>query len=1281
MVQDFTPTSSHLRKRFSVGSLVLAAFVWLAGLSAAPIMFDHPAPDYAMPGDTTIEASICANQTYPFDGELLNTSGTYTATYTASDGTDSVVTLNLSVLPIAETELSADICEGESYAFNGQSLTLPGFYQAILMAANGCDSLVNLKLRVFEPKLTELYAGICEGSKYIFQGDTLTESGTYETVLTSEEGCDSTVILTLDVAPFFDVFVAVTICDNEAYIFGNDTLTMPGLYVDSLTASGGCDSTVTLRLRVLPTAGTATVAGICTGSTYIFQGDTLSSSGIYVVKLTAANGCDSTLVLDLTVADSFDLAAAATICAGETYIFGEDTLSAAGIYTGNFLAAGGCDSTVTLTLTVLPVQSETDAASICAGDSLLYLGETLTEAGVYDFVLQGSNGCDSTVTLTLTVLPQANTALEAAICPGETYDFNGQSLDSSGVYSVILPAANGCDSTVTLALTVLATQKTTLQAAICEGEIYEYEGDTLTIGGNYDYVFSGVNGCDSTVTLVLTVNLPQNVAINANICEGGAYTFDGEILTEEGIYEATFTGSNGCDSTVTLTLAVLPVKNTALSVSICATETYPFNGQNLNMAGTYTAVLMAANGCDSTVVLTLEVRPTQNTSLSVTICEGESYVYNSQMLTTAGAYDFIFEGANGCDSMVTVNLAVLPVAKTIITASICEGETYDYDGESLTESGTYAFTFDGANGCDSIVTVELTVRPLLSSTLNIKLCEGETFVFDGDTLSESGTYQAVFTGSNGCDSTQTLNLSFVSAFETNLQASICSGESYTFDGEDLTESGEYSLTLTAVGGCDSIINLALTVLPLPQSTTAASICAGESYDFNGQSLTESGTYTATLMAANGCDSTAVLNLAVLPAINTALTASICANDSIQFNGQVLTEEGSYTATLTAANGCDSTVTLALTVLPLKTTALTMSICANDSVQFNGQTLSQSGTYTANLATTSGCDSTVTLQLTVLPLAQGAFAVTVCGGLPYTYQNETLTESGTYEFVFEGEAANGCDSVVTLYLTIFPAIPPTNVAASVCDGQSYDFYGNILTMSGTYSTELPSATGCDSTIVLTLTVLPKLVTNITATICEGEQYPFNGQSLTIPGLYEAVLPSAAGCDSTVSLILAVNAVNLNVSLESGTLTAQASDATFQWINCANNQPIAGATSNTFKPTVTGSYAVVVTQNGCTATSTCVTVQVSSVRELMAQSAWAVQPNPAQLYAQVVFQQALETDIWLDIHDPAGRLLLRQRVASGTLTVDVDLTDLPEGVLMVRLLGENSVSVKRLMKAEH
>ena len=151
---------------------------------------------------------------------------------------------------------------------------------------------------------------------------------------------------------------------------------------------------------------------------------------------------------------------------------------------------------------------------------------------------------------------------------------------------------------------------------------------------------------------------------------------------------------------------------------------------------------------------------------------------------------------------------------TYESAAVCFGEGYDWNGQTYTESGEYTYTTVAANGADSIVTLDLTVLPEVPVTEEV--------------------------------------------------AAICFGETYTWQGQEYTESGEYSVTYQDVNGCDSVVSLALTVYPQTEATTEnVEVAYGETYTWHGITYTESGEYTITLQDENGCDYQATLVLTVL----------------------------------------------------------------------------------------------------------------------------------------------------------------------------------------------------------------------------------------------------------------------------------------------------------------------------------------------------------------------------------------------------------------------------------
>jgi NH3-dependent NAD+ synthetase len=542
---------------------------------------------------------------------------------------------------------------------------------------------------------------------------------------------------------------------------------------------GSCSTTQ--MVTVNPTYNTTDAAAICDGDSYSFGTQTLTTAGSYTEVFTAVNGCDSTVVLTLTVNPVYNETDAVAICDGDSYTFGTQTLTTAGSYTELFTSVDGCDSTVVLTLTVNPVYNETDAAAICDGDSYTFGTQTLTTAGSYTEVFTSVDGCDSTVVLTLTVNPVYNETDAAAICDGDSYTFGTQTLTAAGSYTEVFTSVDGCDSTVVLTLTVNPVYNETDAATICDGDSYSFGTQTLTTAGSYTEVFSSISGCDSTVVLTLTVNPTFNETDAATICDGDSYTFGTQTLTAAGSYTEVFTSVDGCDSTVVLTLTVNPVYNETDAAAICDGDSYTFGTQTLTAAGSYTELFTSVDGCDSTVVLTLTVNPLYNETDAVAICDGDSYTFGTQTLTAAGTYTEVFPSMAGCDSTVVLTLTVNPVYNETATDSICTGDSYTFGTQTLTTAGTYTEVFTSMSGCDSTVVLTLTENavPVITvvsatdemlgtdGTIDIEVAGGSTYSYEwnGSPSTQdlagiaAGTYTVVVTDDvTGCTATETTTI-------------------------------------------------------------------------------------------------------------------------------------------------------------------------------------------------------------------------------------------------------------------------------------------------------------------------------------------------------------------------------------------------------------------------------------------------------------------------------------------------------------------------------------------
>ena len=441
---------------------------------------------------------------------------------------------------------------------------------------------------------------------------------------------------------------------------------------------------------------------------------------------------------------------------------------------------------------------------------------------------------------------------------------------------------------------------------------------TATPASCYRFVAWSDNNTDNPRTIrvtqdtILTANFERAVytqAISHTICEGNVYTENGFNVSEAGTYTQTLQTVNGCDSIVTLTLTINPVASTTFTAAICEGTSYTENGFNVSEAGTYTQNLQTINGCDSIVTLTLSVNPIENTTLSAAICEGTTYTENGFNASEAGTYTQNLQTINSCDSIVTLNLTINPVESTNLTAAICEGSAYTENGFNVSEAGTYTQNLQTINGCDSIVTLNLTINPVANTTLSAAICEGTTYTENGFNVSEAGTYMQNLQTIDGCDSIVTLNLSVNPVANTNLAVAICEGSTYSENGFNASEAGTYTQNLQTVNGCDSIVKLTLTVNPVADTTIAAAICEGEIYYENGFMASREGTHTQILQTENGCDSVVTLNLTVYPAYQMGIGAVIHEGETYEEYGFNVNEEGTYTQILQTVNGCDSIITL------------------------------------------------------------------------------------------------------------------------------------------------------------------------------------------------------------------------------------------------------------------------------------------------------------------------------------------------------------------------------------
>jgi gliding motility-associated-like protein len=216
-----------------------------------------------------------------------------------------------------------------------------------------------------------------------------------------------------------------------------------------------------------------------------------------------------------------------------------------------------------------------------------------------------------------------------------------------------------------------------------------------------------------TVTYEVQQEFKDTTIINASICEGETYSENGFNVSKSGTYTRKIQNSLGdCDSILILNLNVLPRDTFLIFAAICEGDTYSQNGFNVSDSGTYERYLQNIFGCDSLIILKLNVMKKDTFNIFASICEGETYQENGFNESDSGTYERYLQNRFGCDSLVILNLTVVKPSDTVhILASICEGETYSQNGFNETKSGTYTQNIQNYAGCDSVVVLDLTVNP------------------------------------------------------------------------------------------------------------------------------------------------------------------------------------------------------------------------------------------------------------------------------------------------------------------------------------------------------------------------------------------------------------------------------------------------------------------------------------------------------------------------------------------------------------------------------------------
>ena len=536
-------------------------------------------------------------------------------------------------------------------------------------------------------------------------------------------------------------------------------------------------------------------------------------------------------------------------------------------------AIGSDIATMTSMITVNAPSVSSQTVNLCPGQSVTVGTSTYNSAGVNTDLLVNAVGCDSTVTTTVTMLSPTTSALTYDLCPGASVTVGTSTYNSAGTYADVILNAAGCDSTITTTITMLATSTNNQTLEICTGGSVTVGTSTYNSVGSYIDILTNIAGCDSTV--ISTVNVLSPIINNqtVQICIGGSVSVGTSTYTSAGTYTDLLTSVAGCDSTVNTTVTAVTSIITNQSVTLCPGETITVGSSTYNSAGSYTDVLTALGGCDSTVNTVVSAAVPTSSSQSVDICAGESVVVGISTYTIAGTYTDVIPNTAGCDSTITTTVNVLATLTSSQDVSFCPGGSVIVGSSTYTTAGTFTDNFTSSNECDSIVTTNVILTLPTSSTQNIDICPGGSVTVGTNTYNSAGTYTDVLTNAGGCDSTITTTVTMSVESVSSLTYDLCPGSSVTVGTSTYNSAGVFTDVIANAAGCDSTITTTVTMLTTSTFTQTLDVCDGASITVGSNTYTTTGVYTDVFSNSLGCDSTVTTNLTVnaLPTVSSTPT--------------------------------------------------------------------------------------------------------------------------------------------------------------------------------------------------------------------------------------------------------------------------------------------------------------------------------------------------------------------------------------------------------------------------
>ena len=518
---------------------------------------------------------------------------------------------------------------------------------------------------------------------------------------------------------------------------------------------------------------------------------------------------------------------------------------------------------------------------------------------------------------------------------------------------------------------------------------------------------------------LLSMSVCSN-ALNVKITSAGGYQADGRWLTAATAmgHTATIVPVNTLDNNSFFATTDILIVSTGMfaftATQIATIQSFLQTGKSVYLQGEYTSSL-PGNQAFSQIVIAMGGSFTWGGPLSGNLTPGIIGSMSNTNLSVPSIPYFFYgcTGTTSCNVMAFVLAGNTPVGWMFQPSAANTGRLiFTTDQDWIGASNVYA-------SCLSLM------KNVLSHLADKNVGDQAPVSIANITATSSTT---ICEGSPLTFTATTVNVGFSPVYQWKKNGVNTGSNSPSYTSTALQNGDVVSCV---VSGCVPATSngITVTVHALDTIMQPVSICPGQlPYTWNGITVTAAGSPAAVFTKPSlltGCDSTTLLQLTLNPVYNLSVDTLICYSAApYVWGGQSLSSSGSYTQNLSTVAGCDSTVTLNLHIMPAPVNEpFLISSCR--AVSFEGNNYTYSTVIKDTLHNANGCDSVYrTIDVRVLQPVYDTLIANVCEGEAYTFGNEHYDRAGSY--IHQATASNGCDSFSVLMLGVY-ALPEIKIA--------------------------------------------------------------------------------------------------------------------------------------------------------------------------------------------------------------------------------------------------------------